>query len=487
MMARRPRAWVALGAALCVLAPARASSCTFWDEIAVASAAASLLSCLDMSADDLDPLIDEITALTTLPAFGMKDEVNGCLALPCPDGEDACAARVACLNTALVDLNAYLEEHDVALSAELVNVVGKFCGCYTILENIPMECYDYVDATVGFHLPIDLILANGAAFCSQVDAGCAYVQGFVDNCLSADDASAAQLAGLCAAYADALVPGALADRSDDLYAVGDDAAAQQAYLLCAAEAASVTLLPAGAVSVLEAACSADAVTVASWAQLASLRAACAGAFDGVVGVVWPSQAPVPSPTPGPNATPAPTPLPSAEGAVTVAIALSFASDAPYSQDAAAALKTAVAATTGVAESSVRGFAATVTTTDGSAAATETSVAAAAAAKTAAAAPPRQALLRTGARRAAGDVTSDAAYAWAVTLAVVAVPASVGASDGPTLAALLAADLGSATFAAAASDALRAAVTLDPSDVDAQVTRAAAPNALGTLLPLALVF
>jgi hypothetical protein len=301
------------------------------------------------------------------------------------------------------------------------------------------------------------------------------VQGFVDNCLSADDASAAQLAGLCTAYADALVPGALADRSDDLYAVGDDAAAQQAYLLCAAEAASVTLLPAGAVSVLEAACSADAVTAASWAQLASLRAACAGAFDGVVGVVWPSQAPAPAPTPAPNATPAPTPLPSAEGAVTVAIALSFASDAPYSQDAAAALKTAVAATTGVAESSVRGFAATVTTTDGSAAATETPVASALAAKTAAAAPPRQALLPTGARRAAGD----AAYAWAVTLAVVAVPASVGASDGPTLAALLAEDLGSATFAAAASDALRAAVTLDPSGVDAQVTRTAASNALGT--------
>ena len=439
------------------------------DQFAVAIAAESLLTCLDMSTADLSDIQDEITALMSLPALDMIDEVNTCLALTCPDGEEACTARVTCLNDALLDLDDYLVANDLALSETLLSVVSKFCSCYTILEDIPESCYDYVDDFLGFHLPIDLIEAKAAEYCPRLDDGCAYLGGFYDDCLDAD-ASATELAGTCSAYANALIPGALAARDDDTYAVGDDDAVQQAYLLCAAEAASLTLAPAGAISVLESTCS--TVPADTWAQLERMRAACAGAFDDVVGVVWPSPAPSLKPTPPPNATSAPTPLPTMEGTVTVAIAMKFVSGAPYSDGGSAALKSAVAAAAGVAESSIRSFTVIATVSDtslaaGSATAApgEKSLPGAAIAKAmptavnkniaTAAAKPRDSLKRSSLRRLEGTT-----YEWSVSLDVVAVPSTVGATDGPSFAALLVDDLNSDAFAASAGEALNTTVTLD---------------------------
>jgi len=428
------------------------------------------LTCLDISTADLSAIQNEIAALLSLPALDMIDEVNTCLALTCPDGEEACPARVTCLNDALLDLDDYLVVNGLTLSSQLLSVVSKFCGCYTILEEIPEDCYDYVDGILGFHLPIDVIEAKAAEYCPRLDEGCVYLGGFYDDCLDAD-ATSTELAAACSAYANALIPGALAARDDDTYAVGDDAAAQQAYMLCAAEAASIALLPAGAITVLESTCSTDAVSAETWTELESMRSACAGAFDDVVGVIWPTPSPSLMPTPPPNATAAPTPLPTMAGTVTVAIAMKFASGAPYSEGGSAALKSAVAAAAGVAETSIRSFTVVATTLTSSASAGAAAAAGegttfseAAAAETItttkkAAAPLRGSLVRSSLRRRLEGTT----YEWSVTLDVVAVPSTVGASDGPSFAALLADDLNSDTFATSAGDALNTTVTLDASE------------------------
>ena len=168
---------------------------------------------------------------------------------------------MVCLNGVIIELDN--AGAGVTVSPELVTAASNFCGCYQILDDIPEKCYDFVDDELGFHLPIPDIEAGGDEFCPQLDAGCAYVEDFVEGCAAV---SSGDVAGACGAYADELEAALEASGGPAAW----DSAAVDPSLLCAAEAASVVLLPPAALVILEGAC-ADAIPAATFEALDSLR------------------------------------------------------------------------------------------------------------------------------------------------------------------------------------------------------------------------
>ena len=390
--------------------PRRVVACTFLDQLALYTTASDLLHCFDMTSDQLAAIQDELAALDLDELAELSDDARVCLAIECTDGTESCVERVDCLNLVLFDLSKGLEESGYEPSDELLQTVGKFCDCYAILETIPHTCQDFVDSIAGFHVPIDQIVSEGDELCPNLDLVCDYVSHFDEQCISG--VAQSEMADECAAYAAVLVPGFLAEDDDG------------AYRRCASEAASVTMFPDGLLAVGREACN-GVVDASTWDSIEVFRVECDGAFDGVVGILWPSQAPVVAPTRAPNATPHPTMAPSTSDTVAVAVAFTLSTSVEPIGASVSALKGAVASTCGVPEASIRDF----TVLSG------------------------EALPPLAAAAAAAATRALAAIDWAVTFHVSVSPAAVGYGDGQALAAAVGSSLGDPAFATAAAAAV----------------------------------
>ncbi len=143
------RNWIAYILVLACVGPrpTAAASCSLPDQIFAVAVANEALSCLGLTVSDAGPLADEFADYQQFPSDRLHPAAEACLAVPCPAGEEACVAKVACLNQVLADLNEELGDDDAwALSDNMVKVGGNFCKCYKKLDNIKPKCYGPVSA-----------------------------------------------------------------------------------------------------------------------------------------------------------------------------------------------------------------------------------------------------------------------------------------------------------------------------------------------------
>jgi len=210
-------------------------------------------------------------------------------------------------------------------------VIFNFCDCYTILEDIPPDCEDYIDGLVGFHVPVEEMIEAGDTTCSQVDVACDGVETFLNDCVDLQDST---IEDLCDYYA------SIIENGDTTSSDG----------VCAAEMMTLVLLPSSVVDAAETACELSTV----YMDLIDV------ARDNCEFDVFP-----PSPTSMPIAqapSSSPTIGPTAQDAVSIEVQFSFSLDAstPISQ---ATLQSVLATELDVAEKDIRQF--TLTSTSSS--------------------------------------------------------------------------------------------------------------------------